>query len=88
MIFRTLSEKIKQQAARDASHFSAGPQASEARQGKEDLEKSRRSSGNVTSQSVRAPPFTTGVSDKGQQGTGDELVRDPRHLREDEDEGA
>jgi len=88
MIFRNLSEKIRQQAARDASHLSAGPQASEARLGKEDLSQSRRSSGNVTSQSGRASPFTAGVSDSGQKGAGDELIRDPRHLREDEDEGA
>jgi TolA-binding protein len=69
MIFRNLSEKMRQQAARDASHFSAG---------------------NVTSQGGRAPPFTAGVSDGGRKkdSEGDELVRDPRHLREDEDEGA
>ena len=34
--------------ARDASHLSAEPQASEARLGKEDLDKSHRSSGSVT----------------------------------------
>jgi len=88
MIFRNLSDKLKQKAEGDASHFSAGPQASEARLGKEDLGRSRRSSGNVTPQSVRASPFTAGVSGSGRKLTGDELVRDPRHLREDEDEGA
>ena len=45
---------------KDASHFSAGPQASEARLGKEDLSQSRRSSGSVTPQRVEASPFTTG----------------------------
>jgi chromosome segregation ATPase len=83
MIFRNLSDKLKQKAEGDASHFSAGPQASEARLGKEDLDRLHRSSG------TGSRTTTDGTGGRRERaGEGDELVKDPRHLREDEDEGA
>ena len=69
MIFRNLSEKIKQQGAGSRQMETAGAGGRVPGTG------SKKTADGAGGRRERA-------------GEGDEIVRDPRHLREDEDEGA
>jgi len=69
MIFRNLSDKIRQQAAGNRQKGTEG------------------AGGRVPGAGSRTTTDATGGR-RERTGEGDELVKDPRHLREDEDEGA
>jgi len=76
MIFRNLSDKIRPQAGRNGQQAAGGRQMETAGAG-----------GRVPGAGSKATADKAGGRRERAVG-GDELVKDPRHLREDEDEGA